>query len=111
MQACKLGKNVAVVEKYHKIGGSCTHKGTIPNKRSGMHLPDDRHNYNPLYRETGFANFSFAQLRRSAASVTRQIDAATFYERSAYPSPEPRFVDQNTIEASGKRRSHPHAAR
>ena len=32
MQAAKLGKSVATVEKYEEIGGGCTHWGTIPSK-------------------------------------------------------------------------------
>ncbi len=32
MQAAKEGQKVAVVEKDPQIGGSCTHKGTIPSK-------------------------------------------------------------------------------
>ena len=30
MQAGKHGKKVAVVERFHRIGGGCTHWGTIP---------------------------------------------------------------------------------
>lgn len=32
MQLAKGGARVAVVEKYHRIGGGCTHWGTIPSK-------------------------------------------------------------------------------
>lgn len=32
MQATKLGKSVAVVERFRRIGGNCTHRGTIPSK-------------------------------------------------------------------------------
>jgi NAD(P) transhydrogenase len=32
MEATKQGKSVAVVEKQTRIGGNCTHLGTIPSK-------------------------------------------------------------------------------
>ena len=32
MQTAKEGKKVAVFERYHRIGGGCTHWGTIPSK-------------------------------------------------------------------------------
>ena len=32
MQAVKQGMKVAVVERFAKIGGGCTHWGTIPSK-------------------------------------------------------------------------------
>ena len=32
MQAAKGGKSVAVIEAYSRIGGGCTHWGTIPSK-------------------------------------------------------------------------------
>jgi NAD(P) transhydrogenase len=32
MQAAKGGKTVAVIEAYSRIGGGCTHWGTIPSK-------------------------------------------------------------------------------
>lgn len=105
MQACKLGKNVGVVERYYKIGGSCTHRGTIPSKalRYAIYRMTET-NHNPLFRETGFtANFSFAQLRKSAGGViAKQVDMRqTFYERNRVPvvPGSARFIDANTIEA------------
>ncbi len=32
MQLSKGGRSVAVIERYEKIGGGCTHWGTIPSK-------------------------------------------------------------------------------
>ena len=32
VQAAKAGKKVALVEKYHKMGGGCVHWGTLPSK-------------------------------------------------------------------------------
>ncbi|MCE9607564.1 MAG: Si-specific NAD(P)(+) transhydrogenase [Planctomycetia bacterium] len=105
MQACKQGKNVAVIEKAVKLGGNCTHKGTIPSKalRFAIYRMTET-NQNSLYREAGVtASFSFAQLRRSAAAViTKQVDMRkTFYERNRVPVTvgTARFIDPFTIEA------------
>ncbi len=32
MQLTKSGRRVIVVERYEKVGGGCTHWGTIPSK-------------------------------------------------------------------------------
>ncbi|MCG8619474.1 MAG: FAD-dependent oxidoreductase, partial [Desulfobacterales bacterium] len=32
MKLAKIGKDVAVVERYARVGGGCTHWGTIPSK-------------------------------------------------------------------------------
>jgi NAD(P) transhydrogenase len=32
VQAAKAGKRVALIEKYHKMGGGCVHWGTLPSK-------------------------------------------------------------------------------
>ena len=105
MQACKQGKNVAVIEKAVKIGGNCTHKGTIPSKalRFAIYRMTET-NQNALFREAGVtANFSFAQLRRSAGAViSKQVDMRqTFYERNRVPvlAGTARFIDPFTIEA------------
>lgn len=105
MQACKHGKNVAVVEQSRQIGGSCTHLGTIPSKalRYAIYRMTET-NHNPLFRAAGLsASFSFAELRKSAASViAKQVDMRqTFYERNRVPVTHgrARFVDEHTIEA------------
>jgi NAD(P) transhydrogenase len=112
MQACKHGKSVAVVEKGSMIGGNCTHWGTIPSKalRYAIYRMTDT-NHNPLFREAGLsANFSFAHLRRSAASViSKQVDMRhTFYERNRVPIVygHAKFTDVNSVEVAeenGKR--------
>ena len=105
MQACKQGKNVAVIEKSVKIGGNCTHKGTIPSKalRFAIYRMTET-NQNALFREAGVtANFSFAQLRRSAAAViSKQVDMRqTFYERNRVPVMQgtAKFIDPFTVES------------
>ncbi len=45
MQAVKAGRRVAVVEKYHEVGGGCLHWSTIPSKslrHTISHLADFR---------------------------------------------------------------------
>jgi NAD(P) transhydrogenase len=105
MQACKHGKNVAVIEEARMIGGNCTHRGTIPSKalRYAIYRMTET-NHSPLFREAGLsANFNFGQLRKSAASViSRQVDMRqTFYERNRVPVVvgHARFLDPHTVEA------------
>ena len=54
MQAVKHGKNVAVVEQFNRVGGGCTHWGTIPSKalRYAIFQMTEA-NRNPLFREAG----------------------------------------------------------
>ena len=51
MKLTKERKKVAVVEEFHKVGGGCTHWGTIPSKalrQSIQALADYRRN--PLFQ-------------------------------------------------------------
>ena len=54
MQAVKHGKKVAVVERFERIGGGCTHWGTIPSKalRYAIFQMTEA-NSNPLFRAAG----------------------------------------------------------
>src|SRR5881275_2630049 len=89
MQTVKQGKNVAVVERYEKIGGNCTHLGTIPSKALRYSIFQMTEiNHNPLVHEAGVSlNFNFPQLRRSARGVIeKQVDMRRgFYERNRVP--------------------------
>ncbi|MBS0265786.1 MAG: Si-specific NAD(P)(+) transhydrogenase [Planctomycetes bacterium] len=104
MQAAKHGKRVAVVERGQKVGGSCTHSGTIPSKALRFAIFQmTEANRNPLFRDAGVAiNLTFPQLRRSARSVIeKQVDMRrTFYERNQVPifHGQARFIDPHTIE-------------
>ncbi|HUY35840.1 MAG TPA: Si-specific NAD(P)(+) transhydrogenase [Pirellulales bacterium] len=104
MQAIKLGKNVAVVERFAKIGGGCTHWGTIPSKalRHAINQTTSIVN-NKLFRDAGIsASLSFPDLRRGAAAVIeKQVEMRLgFYERNGAPvfHGHARFRDPNTIE-------------
>ncbi len=106
MQAAKEGKTVAVVERFEKIGGGCTHWGTIPSKALRYSIFQmTEMNGNPLFREAGInLNFHFPDLRRSARRVIdQQVDMRRgFYDRNRVPvvRGQARFLDPHTIEAT-----------
>jgi hypothetical protein len=114
MQAVKLGKHVAAIERYHKIGGSCTHRGTIPSKalrHAIFQLTSLLHN--KLFRQAGLTHIpDFPELRRSSASVIeKQVDMRlNFYERNGVPIyyGHARLIDPHTVEVvdqyGGRRR-------
>lgn len=72
MEATKQGKTVAVVEKLPRIGGNCTHLGTIPSKslRTAIYRAMELTS-SPMFREMGL-HVEFQQLRQSAQSVIEQ---------------------------------------
>ncbi len=103
MQAAKLGKSVAVIEKNQQIGGSCTHLGTIPSKAlrhaifQAITVFD-----NKIFRDSGLSGIpEFPELRRTAASVIeKQVDMRmNFYERNEVPVfyGHARFHDPHTV--------------
>jgi len=105
MQAVKHGKTVAVIERDPAVGGSCTHKGTIPSKalRYAIFQMSEVNN-NILFREHGItANFMIPDLRRRAKSVIEaQVKMRTaFYDRNDIPivRGQAKFLDPHTIEA------------
>lgn len=104
MQASKLGKNVAIVERDPPIGGGCTHKGTIPSKalRHAIFQATSVFN-NKLFRDAGISKLpEFPELRRTAASVIeKQVDMRMgFYERNDVDIYNGRgsFIDGHTLE-------------
>ena len=106
MQCAKGGLQVGVVESYKKIGGGCTHCGTIPSKslRYAIYSYNEVLN-NPIVREMGISvNPTIAQLRLSSkAIIAKQVQMRqTFYERNNVPvfSGHATFVDPHTIEVS-----------
>jgi NAD(P) transhydrogenase len=104
MQATKLGKNVAVVERFAKIGGGCTHWATIPSKalRHAIFQMTSIVS-NKLFRDAGVSvALSFPELRRTAASVIeRQVEMRLgFYERNSVPvfHGQGRFCNSHKLE-------------
>lgn len=104
MQAAKLGKSVAAVERLPAIGGSCTHLGTIPSKalRFAIYQASQLQATGLVGSETLSEARSFPHLRRSAASViAQQVDMRRgFYERNDVPvfQGEARFTGPGTLE-------------
>ncbi len=106
MQCAKGGLQVGVVESYKKIGGGCTHWGTIPSKalRYAIYSYNEVLN-NTIIRDMGVSvNPTIAQLRQSSrAIIAKQVQMRqTFYERNNVPvfSGHAAFIDPNTIEVS-----------
>lgn len=116
MQARKLGRAVAVVERMPQIGGSCTHRGTIPSKalRFAIYQTASLEGAGLLDSETLAAARSFPNLRRSAASVIQKQVAMRrgFYERNDVPvhRGQARFTGPGTVdvcdEIGGRRTLH-----
>lgn len=114
MQATKLNKTVAVVERYHHIGGGCTHWGTIPSKALRYAIFQATTLFHSkLFREAGLSGIpDFPDLRRSAGSVIeKQVDMRnSFYERNdvSIIHGHGYFLDANTVEVKdehgGRRR-------
>ena len=86
MEATKQGKSVAVIEKQPRIGGNCTHLGTIPSKslRAAIYRLMEI-NANTHFRQLGIhIDVGFRDLRRSAqAVIEQQVQMRrTFYDRN-----------------------------
>jgi len=86
MEATKQGRNVAVVEKQPRIGGNCTHLGTIPSKslRTAIYRVMELRS-NPQFRQLGIdVDVGFRELRQSAQSVIeKQVQMRSgFYDRN-----------------------------
>ncbi len=107
MQAAKLGRTVAAVERMEEIGGSCTHHGTIPSKALRFAIYQTSNLLNGLGgkmldADTLASIRSFPNLRRSASSVIAQQVRMrqSFYERNEAPvfRGEAKLAGPNTIE-------------
>lgn len=89
MEATKQGKKVAAVERLPRIGGNCTHLGTIPSKslRAAIYRVMDV-NSSTHFKQLGInIEVGFRDLRKSAQSV---IDQQVSMRRS--------FYDRNEVE-------------
>ncbi len=101
MKAAKEGCRVAVIERYVKVGGSCTHWGTIPSKslRHAIHqLVQIKES--PLFEHQLLPDFP--KLLTEAASVIRsQVNMRQgFYARNGAQiiEGEARFIDEHCVE-------------
>lgn len=104
MGLVKQGARVAVVERYHNVGGGCTHWGTIPSKALRHAVSRIiEFNQNPLYTEHAhLLRTSFADILQHADSVINQQTRMRqgFYERNQCDIHEgdARFRDEHTLE-------------
>ncbi|HRI08742.1 MAG TPA: Si-specific NAD(P)(+) transhydrogenase [Nannocystaceae bacterium] len=108
MKAAKAGRKVAMIEKYARVGGGCTHWATIPSKalRHAVHLLSEARQ-SPLLREVAADERpTFPQLLRSAASVIdRQATMRRdFYLRNgvALVHGAARFLDPHRVEVTAE---------
>ncbi|MFE8071509.1 Si-specific NAD(P)(+) transhydrogenase [Marinobacteraceae bacterium S3BR75-40.1] len=107
MNAAKSGKRVAVVEDKERVGGNCTHWGTIPSKALRHSVKQIiTFNTNPMFRDIGEPRwFSFPRVLQHAERViSKQVKLRTgFYARNridlfrgtAY------FLDEHRVELRG----------
>lgn len=104
MQAAKLGKSVAAVERYDPIGGNCTHVGTIPSKalRFAVSQVTSMLKAGLVDPSAQSEAREFPALRRSAVAVIDQQVRMreSFYDRNDVPiyCGHARLLDANTIE-------------
>ncbi len=103
MNLAKHKKNVALIERYKKVGGGCTHWGTIPSKalrHSVARLVE--YNSSPLFHELEHpSTLTFSDIQKHTESVIKQQVSlrSGFYDRnrvSLYFG-EAKFVDQHTV--------------
>lgn len=104
MKACKEGQKVAIIEKYKKVGGGCTHWGTIPSKALRQAVQRViQFNRSSRFKEAagGPIHLTFPQLLGTATDViNKQVDMrSAFYERNnldlLYGTAS--FIDDNTM--------------
>jgi len=97
MTAVKGGRRVAVIDQDAEVGGSCTHRGTIPSKAL-------RHAIQQLADDEGGSEPDFGALMRRAEQVVRsQVQLRRgFYERNHVDVIGGRasFVDAHCIEVA-----------
>jgi len=108
MQATKGGLRVAVAELYSQIGGSCTHRGTIPSKALRYTITSTvKAMTNPTIQAMGIhLSPTMDQLRKGSQTIiSRQVNMRqSFYDRNGVPvlRGAAAFVDPHTITISGE---------
>ena len=109
-QRCNVPKGaigVAVAERFHQIGGGCTHWGTIPSKALRYAITATMTALsNPVLREMGFASRpTLAQLRQGTqAIVNKQVNMRrSFYDRNEVNifRGQAKFVDEHSVSIDG----------
>lgn len=104
LNATKHDRSAAVIERDHWVGGSCTHRGTIPSKVLRHAVTQlMRFNTNPMFRDIGEPQtLLFPRLLvRAEEVIRRQVKMRSkFYQRNriAVLHGDARFVDEHTVE-------------
>jgi len=97
MTCAKEGKKVAVCEEFSLVGGSNTHKGTIPSKAL-------RHASQILYDSNKFEGTTYQELLKQTASViSSQVELRHgFYTRNCVDLiiGRARFLSANSVEVT-----------
>jgi NAD(P) transhydrogenase len=107
MNASKQGKKVAIVESQ-KVGGNCTHLGTIPSKALRHAVKQIiQFNSNDMFRTIAEpANFSFPNVLAVANKIIeKQVRGRTeFYGRNRVDifNGYARFIDPHIVEVQGE---------
>lgn len=95
MKISKEGRKVAVIERFHQVGGNCTHQGTIPSKAL-------RHTVQQLSKNDQSHQPNYPQLLQTANLVIRQQVQMrqSFYDRNFVDviSGSASFLDPHTLE-------------
>ena len=103
LNAIKHGLKVAVIDNLAEVGGSCTHRGTIPSKALRSAVSSYlRFQQNPVISKLKTeAHISFQDLRSNARGVIqKQVDMRNrFYTRNKIElyKGDASFIDANTI--------------
>ncbi|OGT70015.1 MAG: NAD(P)(+) transhydrogenase [Gammaproteobacteria bacterium RIFCSPLOWO2_02_FULL_57_10] len=103
MNSAKKGRRVAVISDRDKVGGNCTHLGTIPSKALRQSVKQVmQFSSNPLLRE--FATLHRPTFKQIMEHAERVIDdqvyrRAAFYEKNGVDVLHgiASFIDANTI--------------
>lgn len=89
IQAAKVGRTVAIIERSRELGGSCVHRGTIPSKT----LRENALRVKAMRQNAEFANFKLPEAIELATLIQRLeevLDAHDNYMR--------RQVARNNVE-------------
>ncbi len=103
MKLTKSGQKIALIEKHDKVGGGCTHWGTIPSKalRHNISMLVD-YKRNPLFQHSvEQVNADYPKMLRAADSVIQE-QVSTRYRYYARNNVDihygiASFVDANTL--------------
>ena len=108
MQLAKGGKKVLMVDRYEKIGGGCTHWGTIPSKalRTAILQLTEAATNPLLHLSEAPSRISISELRKSAQSIiASQVSLRQkFYERNDIEvvHGQARFIDPHSVQIEDK---------